>query len=92
MLLINASAPSQHLLGTLNGMAQMMSSLVRTAGLAIGPALFALSIQKHLIGGQAIWIFMIASSIGLSGTSWLVTDAKASWRDEIVEVVQDGED
>lgn len=93
MLLINAAAPSAHLLGTLNGMAQMMSSLVRSAGLAIGPALFAVSVQKHLLGGQAVWVFMIASSLCLSGTSWLVSDAKADWRDDVVKVVdRDDED
>lgn len=93
MLLINASAPSALSLGTLNGMAQMLSSLVRSAGLAIGPALFAVSKQKHLLGGQAVWVFMVASSLGLMGTSWLVSDAKADWREEVVRVDErDGDD
>lgn len=92
MLLINAAAPSAQLLGTLNGVAQMMSSLVRSVGLAIGSSLFAVSVQRHLLGGQAVWVFMIASSLCLSGTSWLVSDAKAEWRDEVVEVVDRDED
>lgn len=92
MLLINASAPKPQLLGTLNGMAQMLSSLVRSAGLAIGPALFAVSKQKNLLGGQAVWVFMVASSLGLSGTSWLVSDAKADWREDIVKVTERDED
>lgn len=86
MLLINASAPSPQLLGTLNGIAQMLSSLVRSAGLAIGPALFAVSKQKNLLGGQAVWVFMVASSLCVSGTSWLVSDAKADWRQDVTEV------
>lgn len=89
MLLINAAAPSQHLLGTLNGVAQMLSSLVRSAGLAIGPALFALSIRKQLLGGQAIWLFMIVTSLGLSCTAWNIKSAKADWRDEVVEDAED---
>ena len=92
MLLINAAAPSAQLLGALNGIAQMTSSFVRSFGLVIGSSLFAFSVQKHLLGGQAVWVFMIATSLALSGTSWLVTDAKASWRDEVVEVVDRDED
>lgn len=92
MLLINASAPSPQLLGTLNGMSQMLSSLVRSAGLAIGPALFAVSKQKNLLGGQAVWVFMVVSSLGLSGTSWLVSDAKADWREDIIKVTDRDED
>jgi hypothetical protein len=82
MLLINASAPSARSLGTLNGISQMTSSFVRTVGLAVAPALFAFSIQHQLLGGNAIWIYMVALGGGLCCTSWLITDAKASWRDE----------
>jgi hypothetical protein len=82
MLIINAAAPSQHALGTLNGVAQMMASLVRSVALAGAPSLFALSINKHLLGGQAIWIFMTLCGLGLVCTSWTIKDAKASWRDE----------
>lgn len=83
MLLINASAPSQRALGTLNGIAQSQASLVRTLALASAPALFALSINKHLLGGYAIWIFLVAMGCILCSTSWLVSDAKAAWRDDV---------
>lgn len=92
MLLVNAAAPSAQLLGALNGIAQMTSSFVRSFGLVIGSSLFAFSVQSHILGGQIVWVFMILSSLGLSGTSWLVTDAKATWRDEIVEVADRDED
>ena len=82
MLIINAAAPSQHALGTLNGVAQMMASLVRSMALAGAPSLFALSINKKLLGGQAIWVFMAACGIGLVCTSWTVKEGKATWREE----------
>lgn len=93
MLVINSSAPNRLALGTLNGVAQMLSSLVRSAGLAIGPSLFALSIQKNLLGGYAIYVYMFVTALILNVTSWtLITDAKATWRDEIVKVVDEDVD
>ncbi|KAK9900842.1 MFS general substrate transporter [Cystobasidium minutum MCA 4210] len=92
MLLVNAAAPSAQLLGALNGIAQMTASFVRSFGLVVGSSLFAFSVQSHILGGQIVWVFMIVNSLALSGTSWLVTDAKAAWRDEIVEVADRDED
>lgn len=88
MILVNASSPSPQLLGTLNGISQMLIALVRSASLAIGPALFAVSKQKNLLGGQAIWVFMVTSSLCLNGTSWLVSDEKPACRDTAIQVVE----
>jgi hypothetical protein len=82
ILIIQASAPSRHALGTLNGIAQMMASFVRSTALASTPALFALSISRNLLGGHAVWLFMTCVGMGLVCTSWTIKDAKASWRDD----------
>lgn len=83
MLLINASAPSQSALGTVNGIAESQAALVRTFALASAPALFALTINKHLLGGYAIWIFLSAMGCVLCMTSWLVKDDNAAWRNDV---------
>ncbi|KAL7006141.1 hypothetical protein EMMF5_004262 [Cystobasidiomycetes sp. EMM_F5] len=56
MLLLNAAAPSQRSLGTVNSIGQMASALTRTLALFLSPPLFAASINKHLLGGMAYWI------------------------------------
>ena len=38
------------------------------------------------MGGHAIWIWMVMLGFGACGTSWLVSDEKAVWRDEIDNV------
>lgn len=71
----------------------MLSSLVRSAGLAIGPSLFALSIQKHLIGGYAIYLYMFITALALNFTTWtFINDARAAWRDEVVKKLDDESD
>lgn len=59
-----------------------MASLVRSVCLAGVPSLFALTIEKQLLGGQAIWLFMTLVGCGLLGTSWLIEEGKAAWRIE----------
>lgn len=82
MLLINAASPSQRSLATLNGLSAMLASVVRSAALAGAPSLFALSIDKHLIGGQAVWVFITLCGLSLVASSWTIRDAKAAWRND----------
>lgn len=92
MLLINASAPSPHALGALNGICQMCSAAVRAAALFTAPNFFAYSINHKLLGGNAVWLWLGCCGLGLCGTSWLVTDSRASWRDEFIAIPQEEEE
>ncbi|GAA5893320.1 hypothetical protein JCM8208_004408 [Rhodotorula glutinis] len=64
MITITDSAPSKRLLGTLNGVAQMCSSLMRSIGPASASALFALGVSHDLLGGQFVFLVMILISVG----------------------------
>lgn len=65
----------------------MLASLVRTLALAVAPSLFAVSIDKNLLGGQAIWLFLVCMGCGLCCTAWLVSDEPPAWRNEQKAVV-----
>ncbi|KPV72186.1 uncharacterized protein RHOBADRAFT_56008 [Rhodotorula graminis WP1] len=64
MITITDSAPSKRLLGTLNGVAQMCSSLMRSIGPASASALFALGVSHDLLGGQFVFLVMVLLSVG----------------------------
>ncbi|KAF8886149.1 major facilitator superfamily domain-containing protein [Infundibulicybe gibba] len=59
---ITASSPNKHLLGATNGLAQTSVSLARAFGPAISTSLFALSVEKNLLGGYAVYVVLVAIS------------------------------
>jgi hypothetical protein len=100
MLLINASAPSRAVLGTLNGLcafplparakltfraAQTVASVMRGTAPAVANALFALSSEKRVAGGYLVWICLFLVALVSIGTSWLLQDKPAAWREAEAE-------
>ncbi|KAF9513231.1 hypothetical protein BS47DRAFT_1279492, partial [Hydnum rufescens UP504] len=68
ILLTNAS-PSRAVLGKVNGLAQTAVSLVRAIGPASSTALFALSVEKNLMGGRLVFVVLlmvVVLGVGLS--------------------------
>ena len=68
ILVTNASA-SRSRLGAVNGLAQTGASLMRGIGPAGSTALFALSIEKNLMGGKfvyAVLLIIVVFGVGLS--------------------------
>ncbi|KAG8887941.1 hypothetical protein FRB98_008699 [Tulasnella sp. 332] len=61
MILINQSAPSKTTLGAVNGVAQMLASVMRSVAPTVATILFALSTDDkyHLLGGQLIWGYLL---------------------------------
>ena len=59
-IFITASAPNRASLGTVNGMAQMIVSIMRTIGPATANSLFSLSInpERHLMGGYFVYVVL----------------------------------
>ncbi|KAI5830047.1 MFS general substrate transporter [Schizophyllum commune Tattone D] len=53
------SAPSSNSMGAVNGLAQASSTLVRTFAPWISTSLLSLSLQKNLLGGRFIYLFVI---------------------------------
>ncbi|KAM0789009.1 hypothetical protein ACM66B_003077 [Microbotryomycetes sp. NB124-2] len=83
MMSITDATPHRSLLGSLNGLAQMLASLCRSVGPMAASSLFALSKtdkMRHVLGGQLVIVIMIGfSALGWLSTLWLV-DAPAEWR------------
>lgn len=61
-IFITASAPNKASLGSVNGLAQMLVSVMRTVGPATANSLFALSIdeQHHYMGGFFVYYALAA--------------------------------
>ncbi|GAA5983821.1 hypothetical protein JCM5350_007560 [Sporobolomyces pararoseus] len=86
MLVITDSAPSKRLLGSLNGTAQMCSSLMRSIGPTFASSFFALSISHHLAGGLLVFYFMIVlACLATLSTFWLHEGGRASNEQELLE-------
>lgn len=73
-------------LGTLNGLAQMASSISRAFGPYVFSSLFSLSLTEQILGGNLIWlvIFVVALT-GALQTSGLVDVEKMIDRGELGE-------
>lgn len=94
MLAITDAAPSRRLLGSLNGVAQMCSSLARSIGPFAASSLFAYSIEKGAAGGELVFYLMIALAVGSAASTWLLSEGGARWReaaknDEEEELLQE---
>ncbi|KAI5900348.1 MFS general substrate transporter [Schizophyllum commune H4-8] len=53
------SAPTSNSMGAVNGLAQASSTLVRTFAPWISTSLLSLSLQKNILGGRFIYLFVI---------------------------------
>jgi hypothetical protein len=82
LLMTNNAAPRPELLGTLNGFSQMTSSVVGVVGPGSANSLFAVSIEKHLLGGHLIWVvFGGVAAIG-AAAAYLIEDEKEPGEEE----------
>ncbi|CAE6364898.1 unnamed protein product [Rhizoctonia solani] len=63
MLLVNRSAPNRRSLGAVNGLAQMVASASRALGPAGATSLFAISVQRNLLGGSLVWFVLAAVGV-----------------------------
>ena len=63
MVLINFSAPDRSALGAVNGVATAVGCMAKVAGPSLVSTLFAVSIDRGILGGRLWWIVMIFASI-----------------------------
>ncbi|KAF7330206.1 Major facilitator superfamily multidrug-resistance DHA1 sub-family [Mycena venus] len=59
------SAPTQNSLGGVNGLAQMVSSILRSIAPSLAASLFSTSVSYHLLGGN--FVFFVLCAISLCG-------------------------
>lgn len=79
MLAVNSSCPDTRLLGGLNGLAQMFSSLMRSIGPFLTSVLFAFTIKHQVWRGQfAFFVVGVVSLIAWASTLLLKVDK--DWR------------
>ena len=71
-IFITASSPNKASLGSVNGIAQMVVSLMRTIGPATANSLFSLSIDEthHYLGGMFVYV---ALSVLVCAALWVGT-------------------
>lgn len=70
-VMVQDLSPSKSALGAMNGLAQAVSSASRGLGPWVASSLYAISLQHHLAGGNAVYYILlaiVASGIRLSFT------------------------
>ncbi|KAI0316454.1 MFS general substrate transporter [Amylostereum chailletii] len=67
---VTTASPSKRLLGATNGIAQTVTSIMRAIGPWMATSLFAFSLDKNIVGGNGVYIFLILLSVS---SLWLVT-------------------
>jgi hypothetical protein len=59
LIMVKSVAPSQSAVGATYGVAQTIGASARAVGPAFVSSLFALSIDKHVFGGNLVWAVMV---------------------------------
>ncbi|KAI8961314.1 major facilitator superfamily domain-containing protein [Daldinia sp. FL1419] len=67
VILLTESAPSKTVLGTIHGAGNMLASLARAVGPAIGGYVFAVGVEEGIVG-LVWWLYLVA--IALSALAW----------------------
>ncbi|KAH7884816.1 MFS general substrate transporter [Phlebopus sp. FC_14] len=63
MMYVNAAAPNRRSLGAVNGLSQMVVSILRTIGPAMTTSMFACSVEYEILGGYAVYGVMILLTV-----------------------------
>ncbi|KAF8529849.1 major facilitator superfamily domain-containing protein [Gautieria morchelliformis] len=77
LILLKNASPSPEALGSTNGLAQFFQCMSRSVSPAFVSSLFALSIDKHLLGGYLWVIVMVGVSIFACFITWKIPGARA---------------
>ncbi|KAI0116730.1 MFS general substrate transporter [Daldinia grandis] len=67
VILLTESAPSKTVLGTIHGAGNMLASLARAIGPAVGGYVFAMGVEEGVVG-LVWWLYLVA--IALSALAW----------------------
>lgn len=77
---VRSSAPNSRSLGATNGLAQTCISVVRAIGPALSTSLYAVSVERNILGGWFVYlVLIIASTLALFGSAYL---PKTLWKVE----------
>ncbi|KAG8762049.1 hypothetical protein FRC12_009212 [Ceratobasidium sp. 428] len=77
-IFVTSAAPSKSSLGTLNGISQTIISVIRAIGPATATSLFALSVDKQILGGWFVYAVLAGVNAGaLVASRWLKEQNRA---------------
>ncbi|KAF8208548.1 hypothetical protein K438DRAFT_1754433 [Mycena galopus ATCC 62051] len=71
-LFIMDAAPSRASLGSVNGLSQMVGTMLRSMAPSFASLLFALSAEHHLVGGNFVYIMLVVVALGAVRCSMLL--------------------
>ncbi|KAK8870112.1 hypothetical protein IAR55_000682 [Kwoniella newhampshirensis] len=72
LIMVNDAAPNRRSLGAINGWSQAVSSMMRAIGPATASTLFALSVDRHALGGNLIWVVQVVLSLISVGVAMIL--------------------
>lgn len=64
-MFITASAPAKNVLGAVNGMGQMTSSIAHAVGPMFAASIFAFSKDHNILGGHAVFVVLCIPAVGI---------------------------
>ncbi|KDQ06794.1 hypothetical protein BOTBODRAFT_234812 [Botryobasidium botryosum FD-172 SS1] len=77
-LFVTSSAPSKHTMGATNGLSQMTISFMRAVGPAAATSLFALGLERGIMGGKLVYLVFGGVAVAAVGaTALLPKEAKS---------------
>lgn len=71
-LFVLDAASGQASLGAVNGLAQMLSAVVRTIAPTLASSLFSVSLQRQLVGGYMVYLVIVGIALAGVSTSFLL--------------------
>ncbi|KAJ7116513.1 major facilitator superfamily domain-containing protein [Mycena epipterygia] len=63
MLFIMDAAPNAASLGSVNGLAQMVGTVLKSVAPSFSSSLFALSAEHHILGGNMVYLALVAATL-----------------------------
>ncbi|KZT24425.1 major facilitator superfamily multidrug-resistance, DHA1 sub-family [Neolentinus lepideus HHB14362 ss-1] len=84
-IFITSAAPTRGSLGATTGLGQTVASFMRVVGPALSASLFAVSLQKHLLGGYLVYVILTMLVLGTFGGATLLPTVMTRASDEAEE-------
>ncbi|KIO21446.1 hypothetical protein M407DRAFT_15815 [Tulasnella calospora MUT 4182] len=70
MIMVKSAVPNQQSLGSTFGLAQSVACIARAAGPAFASSVFAISVDKNILGGNFVWVVLLLVALcGVAATS-----------------------
>ena len=80
-MFVSSAPPNKRSLGAMNGLAQMVVSILRAVGPAAAASIFAFSLQNNVWGGQFVYAVLLAlACVGLCVAFQLPRD---TWKHQV---------